>query len=184
MLARQTDALRLCIRDIAPAQIPNYLAKIGWPGSTTDLSDLVERLSGFVDSIRLDIDVSDRVHPKLGLECYMADKLQPATEPRWAVFLEDLVEGGLCRPAKRDGLLAYTGFLRQRDYGDLWPEYLQDISALLGNGLSENILFKGLHHIKVVYQPEQPLAAKAYLHVQQVWLPSASPTRVKAEMDK
>ncbi len=164
MLARQSDLVRICIRDISPTQIVDYLTQINWQGSIVELKNVLDRLSNFVDRIDLDIDVGEVVFPKIGLECYL--KNQPDFEPRWLSFLNYLVETELCQPQKRNALLDYPGYIRASRDRELWPINLLKLSSFLG-AQYEQVLFRGLHHIKVVYQTEQPLQAKAYLYASQ-----------------
>ena len=175
MLARPTEAIRLCIWDILPAQIPAYLASLDWPGTGDDLAALISTLSRFVDVITLDLDVGPTILPKIGLECYFNTYRQPACEPRWPLFLAYLVETGLCCPAKRDGLLAYPGWAQPDSHQAGWPDHLTP-SPLLA-GCYQTGFIKGVHHLKITYQPEQPWQAKAYLYVGQMWLP-IQPERV------
>lgn len=167
MLSRNTDVIRICIRDIAPEHILDYLTQLSWPGSLEELRFLLAQLSGLVDRIDLDLDVGETIAPKLGLECYLEQ--QPLVEPRWAEFLDHLVASNLCVSSKRDDLLAYPGHVRQSHRPDLWSPQLKQFSNLLGSRY-EMVLMKGLHHIKIVYQPEMPLSAKAYLAASKVVL--------------
>lgn len=162
MLARQWDGVRLCIRDIAPAAIVPYLSCIGWQGDGDALQALLNDLSNRVDRIDLDIDISDRVLPKIGLECYL--RKQPKFEPRWIQFLDFLVLRGFCLPQKHQALLQYPGYIRRRMNPDLWPSNISKLSGLLGSAY-EWVIFKGLHHIKLVYQESKVKEAKAYLYV-------------------
>ncbi|MFQ3612473.1 MAG: 2OG-Fe(II) oxygenase [Cyanobacteriota bacterium] len=164
MLARHNDWVRLCIRDIDPDQILAYLDSIGWPGSLSGLEQLLHQLEPTVDRIDLDLDVEGSIGPKLGLECYLMG--QPARDPRWGKFLDTLVSMGLCLPQKREALLRYPGYVRERHFPETWPRPLQKLSRLLGPDC-ESVFYRGLHHIKVVYRGEQALEAKAYLAVSQ-----------------
>ncbi|AFY95064.1 2OG-Fe(II) oxygenase [Chamaesiphon minutus] len=162
MLARNIkDAVRVCIRDIAPAQIGEYLQKIGWPGSVEILQEFVREIADFVERIDLDIDISDRVLPKIGFECYFSK--QPKLEPRWQIFLDYLERNNLCLPQKRAGLLAYPGFLRESAAPNDWPSYLSRAARTLENNNAEAVFFRKIHHIKIVYQDDRPQLAKAYL---------------------
>lgn len=160
MLARKSELVRICIRDISPAQILEYLTQINWSGSVSELKVILTKLSSLVERIDLDIDVGEVISPKIGLECYLTK--QPKFEPRWQLFLSYLVETGLCTPEKRDALLAYSGYIRETSERELWPSRLRELSKFLGPEY-ERVFFRRLHHIKVVYQPEMPLEAKAYL---------------------
>lgn len=162
MLARKCDLVRICIRNISPEQILEYLTKLNWSGSVNKLKAILTQLSNLVERIDLDIDVGEVIFPKIGLECYLSK--QPKYEPRWELLLDYLVETGLCIPEKRNALLAYPGCIREKTNQELWPSNLLKLSNFLGPGY-EGVFFKKLHHIKVAYQPERPLEAKAYLSV-------------------
>ena len=179
MLPRKTNALRLCILDIVPTQIPTYLTRLGWPGDANELATLIDNLGQFVDTIALDLDVDQTVLPKIGLECYFDHCRQPQHEPRWRSFLAYLTQLGMCCPSKQAGLLAYPGYVREKTQQTLWPEHLHTTSGLLGNHY-ESVFVKGIHHLKIVYRPDYRLQAKAYLYVGQGWLPVAA---IKQQLD-
>ncbi len=164
MLARRNDWVRLCVRDIDPDQILTYLEAIGWSGDLGSLGTLLQQLEPGVDRIDLDLDVEGSIGPKLGLECYLT--AQPIRDPRWGNFLDTLVKMGLCLPQKREALLRYPGYVRERHHPETWPRLLQRLSQLLGPDC-ESVFCRGLHHIKVVYQGHQATEAKAYLAVSQ-----------------
>jgi hypothetical protein len=164
MLARKSDLVRICIRNISPEQILEYLTQINWQGCVSELKPILTKLSTLVERIDLDIDVGEIILPKIGLECYLSK--QPKFEPRWQLFLNYLVETGLCIPQKQDALLAYPGCIRERSHQELWPSSLLKLSNFLGSEY-ERVFFRGLHHIKVVYQPQKLLEAKAYLYASQ-----------------
>lgn len=171
MLARNTDAIRICIRNIAPEQVVPYLIDVGWSGSAEELNTIVERLAGVVDRVDLDIDVGASVYPKVGLECYLG--LQPQYEPRWAHLLNGLVEKGLCVPEKQKALLAYPGYNHERINTEVWPKQLLKMSALMGPRYL-SMLIRSIHHIKIVYQPNTPLQAKAYVAITHHFLDTAA----------
>lgn len=164
MLARESDLVRVCIRDIYPEQIADYLTALGWPGSIEKLNKTLDELSSYVARIDLDIDIGESILPKIGLECYF--KKQPQFEPRWYLLLDYLVENEFCTIQKRDSLLSYTGYLRGQPRPDYLPDNLEKIYSLLGYRY-EGIFFKGLHHIKLTFQEDKALEAKAYLYISQ-----------------
>lgn len=169
MLARPSDAVRLCIANMSPHQIEAYLHGIRWSGSADHLRSLLAFLGAFADFFVLDIDVEETVRPKIGLECYSAGFRQPAQEPRWEGLLDALVERGLCVPAKREALLTWPGFERAETSPDLWPGNLLLASRLLGPRVS-SALSRTLHHVKISHEPGRPLEAKAYLGIGVHWL--------------
>ncbi|MEH1830135.1 MAG: hypothetical protein V7L22_33160 [Nostoc sp.] len=167
MLARKADAIRICIRNIAPDAVGDYLKQLAWKGSVSELEALLAQLSALTESIDIDVDVGESIGPKIGLECHL--KKQPKFEPRWESLLNYLVDKGLCVPEKKAGLLTYPGIIREKDYRDIWPNELHKLSQILGTGY-EVLFFKGLHHIKVVHQSGASPVAKAYLSVRQAVL--------------
>lgn len=162
MLARKVDAVRLCIRNIQPQAIIPFLKSMNWLGCTDNLSKLLKELETVVDRIDLDIDVGENIYPKIGLECYLAN--QPSLQPKWNLFLDYLVIKGLCTPEKQHKLLTYPGYVRKRDFSQALSVGTSKLNQLLGNKY-EIVFFKGLHHIKLTYQNQEVLEAKAYLYV-------------------
>jgi hypothetical protein len=171
MLPRKAESqmVRLCIKNIAIANIPQYLSDIDWQGSIAELKSILADLSPFVNFISLNLAVGDTVFPKIGLECYIDKKLR--INPKWRLFLDYLVEQQLCTPEKADALLNYPGYSVEKSHQDLWPSNLSNASAFVYPNLSSTII-RLLHHIKIVYQPDKPLKAKAYLWLGHLWLSS------------
>jgi len=173
MLARQSDALRLCIA-VDPRAVAEYLDRIGWSGPVRRVTDLVAGLAAVTDRICVDVDVDAAVGPRIGVECYF-NGFDPGRGPGWQRLLDYLVEGGLCRPEKRAGLAAYPGSSDAVADPDRWPERLLRASSLLGPR-AISVIFRSLHHVKVVYEPGRPLEAKAYLAAGHRWLTPYSAT--------
>jgi hypothetical protein len=169
MVARQPVFVRICIR-IKPDQIIPYLKRIGWPGDVGQFEMLLNELVNLVDHVDLDIDISDRIGPKIGLESSFDYRRGPKTQPRWYDFLDYLCNKGLCLPQKRQGLIDYPGFAHEKSHEKIWPEPLIIASAWMAHNYLSLIRW-GLYHVKVVYQADQPVEAKAYLHVNHLWLP-------------
>jgi len=175
MLSRQSDAVRLVISGIPPAQLSAYLAHIGWSGSVNELEEVISSISGLVDNIELSFDVGDTIFPRIGLECYLTG--QAEDEPRWQLFLDHLVTTGLCTPAKRNALLGWLGYeqkalKRAFQFGKKIWDRIQNaatsVGSLVGAHKSEkhpgvNIFSRFTISTKIVYQPGIPLEAKGYL---------------------
>lgn len=166
MLSRQANAVRVNVKGIPPEQLLDYLMQIGWSDPTNTFSTLVSTLSEFVDSILLSFDVGDTVLPRIGLECFLNN--QPHDEPRWQLFLDYLVEGGLCTPAKKNAFLAWPGFLQKSSVPDLWPSNISFGDRFLGSR-AFSLFWRRVSHIKLVYQPGIPLEAKGYLSFGHSW---------------
>lgn len=165
MLARHSEQVRICIRNISTLQIVQYLEKLNWSGSITKLESILSTYGELVDRIDIDLDIgASGLGSKLGLECYL--RAQPRHNPRWETFLNTLSEVRLCLPQKRDALLAYPSFIREKNHRHQWPSHLLKLSQFLGTPY-EGVFFQGLHHIKLVYKANQITEAKAYGWVSQ-----------------
>jgi hypothetical protein len=160
MLARHIDGVRVCVYPVQVEQIGEYLAQIGWTGPANVVADVLGPFCAFATNIALDVDVGERVSPKIGIECYLDDRRRARVEPGWMAFLDHLVAQGMCTAAKRDALLAWPGTQHTSQF--IWP----------------SIFIRGLNHIKLVYQPGRPLEAKAYWGFAQHW--SSTPARMGA----
>jgi hypothetical protein len=169
MLPRKSEsqAVRLCVEGITNEQTLEYLGNIGWLGSLNELSCLFSELSSFVDVIRLNFAVENIVFPKIGLECYFHK--QPQNSPKWRLFLDYLVKNKLCTLEKANALLNWSGYSEEKFYQELWPSSFAKASAFVCPNTKSTIV-RLLHHIKIVYQPNQPLQAKAYLWFGHRWL--------------
>lgn len=169
MLPRKSESqiIRLCVEDIANEQILDYLINIGWSDSSNQLSSLLSNLSTFVDVIRLNFAIEDTIFPKIGLECYLHD--QPRNSPKWQRFKDYLVRNNLCTLEKANALLNWSGYSEEKDNPELWQDNFTRASTLVTPNFKSTIV-RLLHHIKIVYQPNQPLQAKAYLWFGHRWL--------------
>jgi hypothetical protein len=168
MLARTSQTTRLCVRGVSGTQIIEYLGALGWDETLTELKQVVCSLLPFVDRIDLDLDVTDRVLPKIGLECYLAPNAAAVRR-----FLDYLVSSGLSTPVKAEALESWRGMAHERLTPDIWPKDLLAVSGFLG-GRVHSIFARWLHHIKIVYRPALQLQAKAYLAVHHLWLAPAA----------
>ncbi len=166
MLSRHTEAVRINISGITPARLQDYIAGIQWQGPANDLEATFMRLLGFVDRVVLCLDVGAKVNTKIGLECFF-DRAS-GKEPPWAAFLDYLVENGLCTPAKRDALLTWPGYTDPTTCTAPWPDNLI-FESILQESYKFSLFHRNLSHIKINYQPNNPLEAKGYFEFHHVW---------------
>ena len=151
MLSRKTTPVRLCVGGLTLDQLSGYLSAIGWSGSMDDLTDVLEALSHPLQALAVDLDVDGDVGPRLGIECYVGGEYSLVNvHPNWELFLERLVELGLCLPSKRDALLA-------------WPGYS------FRDAILPSIFLRGINHVKLVWEPPGRVSAKAYLSFVHAW---------------
>jgi len=167
MLARSSDDLRVEFIPRSSKCIIPLLKHIGWSWDKSELKALIEQLNHSGVYINLvHVDIGSAVRPKIGLSCLCREGLD--RKPDWPFFLDYLIESGLCRPHKRDALLAWEGFAEPTSCSIPWPPYIIAQSLLKPDLLS--LFERDISHIKIVYQPEKPLEAKAYLRFNHRWL--------------
>lgn len=171
MLSRSVKEMRVNIKGISPANLLNYLIQIGWKDSTNQLLCLVSTLSDLVDEIVLTFDIGETIYPRIGLECFL--EKQPHAEPRWQLFLDYLVERGLCTPVKKNALLLWPGFCQKADHPDVWPKNLSWTNCFLGSQ-ALSVFWRTISLIKIIYQPGSPLEAKGYLAFSHRWLDTSA----------
>jgi hypothetical protein len=137
---RGLDSYRLVL-SISRDELPDYLRRIGWPGSMDALSNLLSSMFNLSSGLDVDLDISDTVLPTIGMSSY-----NPIGDPRWRRLLDTLVDQGVCSPAKREAALQWPGRSEVTLPGHKWPSEL--------NRTLE---------VKVVYRKGEPLLAKVYL---------------------
>jgi hypothetical protein len=143
MLSRPLDAVRVVIR-IPEGELKDYLSCISYPGDSQHVLDLVTELSQFTH-LRYNLDISHKVMARIGIECFLRDK-KKAHKERWEQFLIHLAGRSLCVTEKKDALMDWIGHTRVTLPQDPEPYYI----------------FRRICHIKVVYEKDKPLLAKAY----------------------
>jgi hypothetical protein len=157
MLTRVTKTTRLCIRGISRESIVQYLRALDWEGRCPELEELLESLGQYVSRVDLDLDITDQVHPRIGLECYVDTR-------RLSAFISYLVSSNLCTPRNQKALGRWQGVTIESPGSDLLPKDLSAGSKLLTYD-SRNMFVRSLHHIKIVYRSGTALEAKGYLGV-------------------
>jgi hypothetical protein len=165
----ESKAIRLVLQGTSCEQILKYLRNIGWAGSVEQLSSILSKLSSLVDCIRIQFSVEDTIHPKIGIECYFNVNKHPRNSPRWQSFLAFLVEKQLCTVEKVNALLDWPGYSEEKDNQELWSKKLNKASVFTSPN-SRTTLVRLLSYIKIVYEPNQPLQAKAYMSLSHRWL--------------
>jgi hypothetical protein len=139
MLGRSVDAARI-FACVPPVDVPAYLSSVGWPGDRDAVARFVaESRSHHTNGVvQFQIDVGPVVGERMGVEfSYMG---RPDAAARWIALLDWIVAAGLCRPWKRDALLAWPGIVT-----------------------AGGPAFRDVSHVKVVLGGGRPVEAKAYL---------------------
>jgi hypothetical protein len=159
--------VRLNIARLARAQLPVYLRQVGWPGSLDGVEPLADWVFQNAELVTLCLDMGEGVYPKFGLECSI-DPKHADQGPRWAALLDACVARSLCTDSQRAGLAAWHGLMDPVSAAQPWPRHLilQSLAAPANQFI---FIRRRISHIKLVYQPGQPLQAKGYLGFETLW---------------
>jgi hypothetical protein len=160
MLSRKDRGIRIVINRIKPNQVIPYLSSLGWKDEKRQLDKLLKELSNYISRIILHLNIKDEVDTKIGIECsFSFDKYH--TETEWEKFLEYLEKQNLCLESKKEALLNFIGAELDNSFNDFAiDDYLP--SVMVNETSNSSALVRYLSHIKIVYDPNKSLTAKAY----------------------
>lgn len=149
MLSRETETLRICAEGLATDDFAEVL-RANSQGLTTEATDFVHWIIAKNGRINmLDFDIGPNATNSIGVE--VSFEGQPDEAAKWAVFLQDLEQLGLCSSEKRAALANWRGTL-----------CLNSIAASTQPWDQRHLKLQ-ISHIKLVFKPDQPVSAKAYL---------------------
>jgi len=169
MLPRRSEsrAVRICVNKIKICDISNYLKNIECLESTKEIESILNDIEKIVDDVALNISVEDIVHSKIGLECYIKEYSKDS--PKWQAFFNFLIQNQLCTIEKVNALNEWIGYSDEKSHRELWPDSFKMGASFVYPRLRSTIV-RGLHHVKIVYQPGKSLDIKAYLWFGHRWL--------------
>jgi len=163
MLSRLTNDIRLVFKRMLPSQIVPYLKSIGWSDKEEGLSLLLENIQRYVSRVVLHITVREQVDPKIGIECSFYPDLYNL-ETRWSDFLDYLTENNICISKKKSALFNFSGVEQEISYYNFDPKIFIPAVKIPSNDFSA-ALVRYISHVKLVYQSNHHIEAKAYLGV-------------------
>jgi hypothetical protein len=141
LLRRSPRNARVSVR-LPKDRVGGYLSRLGWPHWNRDICGVMCRL-GDSGAIVIDFDVGAEIGPKVGMHFRTGE---PVADER---LLRDLVDLGLCTPAKLRALLAWPRIDTVRLWKRGWPCRFE----------------RYLNHIKTTCAAGEVSEAKAYLGV-------------------
>ncbi len=148
MLARSDAGLRVCVKDLAAADLAHWLAQAGWQGDPAWLAELTHTIIPMLETWTINLGFTPAgLAEKIGLECYL-DWLEDDSQ-QWVPLLDSIVARGLCLPQKRQGVLDFPGVTLTP------PSASTDAFQYLN-------LFRKIHHLKLNFSAGQIREAKAY----------------------
>ena len=156
MLARQPEAVRLCIDAPAGQSVLRHFEQIaasaGPAPSSTSMSDLLRHARHVVIQVEAGVEFSAR----LGFELYMGRKHRGRADA-WRPLLQRLVQEGAAREDRSAAALD-------------WPGFAYD------ERLGPRIIGRWINHVKLVYAAGAFVEAKVYLQHGTAWDPQQSGT--------
>jgi len=170
MLSRKDDEIRLVIKRIRIDQILPYLNSIGWiDDEKQGLTSLLEEIKNKATRIVLHISVGEKVNQKVGIECsFSPDRYH--REQGWKNLLDYLREKDLCNQEKYSAILQFPGIEPQ--YQDEYFNSQKCIpSVMISEKTYSHALIRYISHIKLVYEHNKKIEAKAYSAVRLVGYP-------------
>lgn len=134
-----THVARLIIR-MPVAETAASLERLGWGDTTRGFAAFVERYctSKLAQTVQLDV-TADGIGPRVGIEFFYESS--PLQDRRWQELFDKLIADGACTTERRSQVEAWVGTPT--------PDKVELVLRSL--------------LIKVVYVPDAPLEAKAYL---------------------
>jgi hypothetical protein len=147
MLSRNPVFVRIGVTPVLTQEVEGGLRAFGYPCVSERLLRFIRDLFAHkVDSVRLAFDFSTRLLPRLGVECYVAER-PPWDSRRTTIFMRRLVEAGLCDSEEVELL---TRAIPRHLPAD--PE-LDPVTAL-----------RTICYFKIVMDRDEPVDAKVYLY--------------------
>ncbi len=163
MLSRNSEEIRLVIKRIHPDKIVAYLKSLGWTDKDEGLMVLLNEIKKYSNCIRLHVNIGDHVDPKIGLECFISpDKYHNGKG--WGDFLDYLVKNKLCLPNLKSALLDFPGVDQENSNYDFNLDSYTPSVKLPNSNFSKAIV-RYISHVKLSYEPNTPIEAKAYTGV-------------------
>jgi len=161
MLSRKDDEIRIVIKRIRAEEIISYLESIGWADEEENkLSCLLEEIKDIVSRIVLHISVGENVNPKVGIECsFYPDNFHK--EEGWKKLLNYLSEKGLCNKEKYAALLKFSG-IEPQDHDEYFDPNKCTPAVRISDEEYSSALIRYISHVKLVYEPNKTIQAKAY----------------------
>jgi hypothetical protein len=159
-LRRPDPAVRLVFK-LPPARIADCLTLLSFGARAKPIAAAVSAIGGDLTDISLQVDVTERFGPRVGVEFH------PSHSAAWAGLLRRLT---LCRLCTAERAIALSHWqrapaeleaMRRTDYGTRLPTD----PARLGEAWPVRLL----NHAKLSFVPDGGLEAKIYLYAGFVW---------------
>ncbi len=173
MLSRGEERVRMITSEMPANKVLEYLSKIKWSGHKQDIQPIIEALGRVAKHINVSLDIGSSIGSRLGLELRPDEGLPFETMLlQWKQIFGIISEHKLCTTDISQEILSFPGIINEQTLIDKSKTW-QDATALIGH-TTYNITVKDISHLKIVVESGQPLQAKIYLKVGQVWIKNSA----------
>ena len=108
MLGRGHNDVRVLIPFKKLATLKDYLEAVNWPGDPYTQSGF-HLIPDDADCYLLNLEVGSSVRRRIGIEPYFWNLNRDDTNPRWRLYIDGLLEAGLCTPEEAEALRCFPG---------------------------------------------------------------------------
>ncbi len=160
--SRQGHGIRLYLKIKTFDEVTKFLISKQWPGNVKDLREQLYNLNTLANFFCLIIDLGSdfTIQPKIGIEYWFEENL---VQDKLGNFSQRLMDRGLCDGLKREELLKWNGVFKVDTKTEFWS--WSDLSIFGKNSKKISVLIRRMaHYIKIIYEPDKKLVAKAYLY--------------------
>jgi hypothetical protein len=140
----------------------DFLSDHAWMGKGEDLREklAVVGLNGDFYCLSLDLGPDLVIRPKIGIEYWAGES---RAQHHLIKFTHHLQDHGLCTEAKRAGLLRWNGRFNLETNLDFWS-WPDQLGGVRTDRPKKQMIKRMANYIKMIYEPDRPLLAKAYLY--------------------
>lgn len=163
MLARSTNAMRICTTNVRLLSTGSYIAwlkNMGIHGSVDYFGFILDKLRNFIGRIVFSFDINEKIQEQFGVEFYsnVSKGREDYAKSResWTSILSIIATEGLIHKKKQNELLKWLG--NQLEIEVLPPP------GFFTNFYRRSVLFRNIDHIKIIFSSQKPPYVKIYFH--------------------
>lgn len=139
-------------------ELAAFLDSNHWLGNVPELKDKIAEIEvgGFYYGLSFNVGPDSVIQPGIGIEIWFEDQQQLST------ITQNLVNHRLCTDEKQEALLRWKGEKEMETHPEIWS--WPDSYEFGANPKQVKIVIRRMiRYIKIIYQPQSQLLAKAYL---------------------
>ncbi len=99
---------------IPKEQFPTYLERLAWPGSISEVKEILSTYANAEHEIRFDLAIAGTSTPRIGIELFSNVQINASDQRERDRLLDLFVLHGLCSGEERDVIDGWNGFSREQ----------------------------------------------------------------------